>query len=271
MQAQGGYFKFLYFCSIQFLLTNVAISQDSLYLIGTITGHSTTENIINVKGVGDVNGDGYDDFMVSVGYNSIKLYLGSPNINLTTSITFHYPGKETPNGLGNMAGIGDVNGDGYNDFLLGGSYDNGAGGKGKVFLYLGGTKIDTIPIKEFSEPWIEDDFGSTLQGVGDINKDGYDDFVIGSPYNWTDGKGRVYLFWGGDTISWERSITFTSDTIEDYFGKSVANIGDINGDGYDDLAIGAPGNGSDSGKVYIYYGGKTMHTTPDTILTSKHW
>ena len=117
-------FLFLFFT----LFFKIALCQDSLFLIGTITGQSTTEQIINVKGVGDINGDGYDDFMVSIGYHSIQLFLGSPNFKLTPSIIFHYPGKETPNGLGNMAGIGDVNGDGYNDFLLGGDYDNGAGG-----------------------------------------------------------------------------------------------------------------------------------------------
>lgn len=251
------------------LFSNIVFCQDSLYLIGTITGKSTTEQIIGAKGVGDINGDGYDDFMVSVGYHSIQLYLGSPNFNLTPSVTFHYPGKETPNGLGNMAGIGDVNGDGYNDFLLGGSYDNGAGGKGKVFLYYGGKHIDTIPVMEFSEPWIEDQFGSALQGVGDLNKDGYDDFVIASQYNWSDGKGRVYLFYGGDTISLARSITF-SDTLGGYFGTSVANIGDINGDGFDDIAIGAEVPSVDSGRVYIYHGGMKMDTIPDTVLTSNH-
>jgi hypothetical protein len=260
---------FLYLISILLFLTSDVFCQDSLYLIGTITGKSTTEKIIDVKGVGDINGDGYDDFMVSVGYHSIQLYLGSPNLNLTPSIIFHYPGKETPNGLGNMAGIGDVNGDGFNDFLLGGSYDNGSGGKGKVFLYYGGKHIDTIPVMEFSEPWIMDQFGSALQGVGDLNKDGYDDFVIGSQYNWTDGKGRVYLFYGGDTISFARSITF-SDTLGGFFGKSVANIGDINGDGFDDIAISAEVPSVDSGRVYIYHGGMTMDTIPDTVLTSNY-
>jgi hypothetical protein len=265
-------FLFLFFT----LFFKIALCQDSLYLIGTITGQSTTEQIINVKGVGDINGDGYDDFMVSIGYHSIQLFLGSPNFKLTPSIIFHYPGKETPNGLGNMAGIGDVNGDGYNDFLLGGSYDNGAGGKGKVFLYYGGPHIDTIPVMEFSEPWIEDQFGSALQGVGDLNKDGYDDFVIGSQYNWSDGKGRVYLFWGGDTISFARSMTFVDTQaigkpIDSFFGVSVANIGDINRDGFDDIAISAGYNMSEpSEKVYIYYGGMAMDTIPDTVLTSNN-
>ena len=247
------------------LFTTIIHCQDSLYLIGTITGESTTDMITDVKGIGDINGDGYDDFIVSSGYHTVKLYLGSSNFNLTPDIIFHYPDKESLNSIGGGAGIGDVNGDGYNDFLLRGSFYD-VGGKGKVFLFYGGPKIDTIPVKIFSEPWIQDWFGHTMQGVGDINKDGYADFVIGSPYNWTDGKGRVYLFWGGDTISWERCTTFTSDSLGDQFGSSVANIGDINGDGYDDLAIGAP----QSGKVYIYYGGKTLHTTPDSILTADH-
>ena len=142
------YFFSLYLFLMILFLTSAVFCQDSLYLIGTITGQSTTEQINGVKGVGDINGDGYDDVMVSVGYHSIQLYLGSPNLILTPSIIFHYPGKETPSGLGNMAGIGDVNGDGYNDFLLGGSYDNGAEGKGKMFLYYGGKHIDTIPVME---------------------------------------------------------------------------------------------------------------------------
>ena len=84
---------------------------------------------------------------------------------------------------------------------------------GKVFIYLGGPTIDTIPISEFNENWIQDNFGYDVEGVGDINKDGFDDFIITSPINWSTGMGYAYLFWGGDTISWNRSVTFTSKTL----------------------------------------------------------
>ena len=46
-----------------------------------------------------------------------------------------------------------------------------------MFLFYGGKTIDTIPVAEFSEPWIQDNFGQPTVGVGDINKDGYDDFA----------------------------------------------------------------------------------------------
>ena len=63
-----------------------------------------------------------------------------------------------------------------------------------------------------------------------MNKDGYDDFAIGSPYNWTNGKGYVYIFWGGESISFDRSVILTSpnNSIVDLFGTSSANIDDIN-------------------------------------------
>jgi hypothetical protein len=252
-------------------------NQDSLYLIGSITGESTEKRIGSAKGIGDINGDGFDDFMISMRTGNlvrdqgvVKLYFGSADFDLNEDIVFHYPGSDNLNDFGGRYGIGDVNGDGYDDFVLTGVFGDWVYPKGKAFLYYGGETIDTIPANEFYQPnAIQDAFGETYS-VGDINKDSYQDFVISSPYNWSDGKGYAYLFWGGDTISWNRSITFTSDTLEDGFGSGVANIGDINNDSYDDLAIGAIGgpSGYDTSKIYIYYGGFQMDNEPDTILIS---
>jgi hypothetical protein len=268
--------EFLCLFSILFFLTNVAICQDSLYLIGTITGESNAKRITDVKGIGDVNGDGYADFMITTVNNTVTLYFGSQNINLTPSIVFHYPGKEKLFAFGGCAGIGDVNGDGYDDFVLKGEFYDSGRTSGNIFVYYGGPTIDTIPKYEFYDQWMQDMFGLLVQNVGDINKDGYNDFAVSNPYNWSDGKGRVYLFYGGDTISFAKSTTFIDTLaigklIDSFFGVSVANIGDVNGDGFDDLAISASYNLSEpSEKVYIYYGGKTMHTNPDTILTSNN-
>ena len=253
----------------------LCFSQDSLYLIGTITGISNAQRITDVKGIGDVNGDGYDDFIVSertgktnTDMGIVKLHFGSANVDLIPDVIFHYPGKDSLNDLLDGCGIGDINNDGYNDFALNGSFgDWGRFPKGKSFIYLGGAMIDTVPIAGFYEPWIQDAF-YIYTGVGDMNKDGYDDFIARSPYNWTNGKGYVYLFFGGDTISEERIITFTSNILGDTFGASAANIGDMNGDGFDDLAIGAPN--LDSGQVYIYYGGNPMDTVPAIVLTGNY-
>lgn len=249
-------------------------AQDSLYLIGSITGESTIQRIGGAIGVGDVNGDGYDDFIITMRTGNtvsdqgiVKLYFGSVNFDLNADVIFHYPGSDTKNDLGSGRGVGDINNDGYNDFVLIGGFGDWGFPKGKVFLYLGGETIDTIPVAEFYQPnAIQDLFGQTTK-LGDINKDGYDDFAISSGYNWSNGMGYVYLFWGGDTISWERSIIFTSDTLGDFYGASVANIGDINNDSYDDLAISKGGGPSiDSPKTYIYYGGNTVDTIPDITL-----
>jgi len=280
MKTKLYFFQTLIFISLLYPLFLEAEAQDSLYLVGTITGESTDKRISGGKSIGDVNGDGYDDFIISMRTGNIirdqgivKLYLGSANFDLNADIIFHYPGSDSLNDFGGGYGIGDVNEDGYDDFILRGGFGDWGFPKGKVFLYYGGETIDTIPVNEFYQPnAVQDGFGQPTEKLGDINQDSYDDFAISSPYNWSDGRGYVYLFWGGDTISWERSITFTSDTLEDFFGTSVANIGDVNTDSYEDIAIGAPNSLSseDTGKVYIYYGGEQMDNNPDTILISNN-
>ena len=278
MKTKFFFLQLLIIISLLYLSFTEIKAQDSLYLIGTITGESNGKNIVGVKGIGDVNGDGYGDFMISMrtgrtrsDQGIAKLYLGSANINLMPDVMFHYPGKDSLNDLGNTSGVGDINNDGYGDFTISGGFGDWGFPKGKVFLYYGGETIDTIPVAEFYGYGVEDKFGE-VTAVGDINKDGYDDFTISSPYNWSDGKGYVYLFWGGDTISWERSVTFTSDILGDLFGESVSNIGDVNEDGFDDVAISATAwiSGQDTEKVYFFYGDKLMNTEPDTIIVSRN-
>ncbi|MFZ2324560.1 MAG: T9SS type A sorting domain-containing protein [Ignavibacteriaceae bacterium] len=274
--------NFLYletFLLLLCLLSSNIKAQDSLYLVGTITGSSYETRITDIDRIGDVNGDGYDDFMVSRRTGSktkdqgiIQIYFGSPNLDLIPNIVLHYPDTDTLNDLGNASEIGDINGDGYDDFTVTGAFGDWGYTKGKVFLYYGGANIDTIPVAKFYEPWIQDYFGSVIEKVGDLDKDGYDDFTVSSTYNWSNGKGYVYLFWGGDTISLEKSITFASDSLGDFFGESVANIGDINNDGFDDIAIGAPNIGStiNPGTVYVYFSDNFISVIPDTILKGNY-
>jgi len=116
---------------------------------------------------------------------------------LNAEIIFHYPASDSLNDFGGGSGVGDVNDDGYDDFILSGGFGDWGFPKNKVFLYYGGETIDTIPVNEFIQPnAIQDGFGQPTVRLGDINQDSYDDFAIGSPYNWSDGKGYAYLFWG---------------------------------------------------------------------------
>ena len=81
-----------------------AKAQDSLYLVGTITGMSFDNRITDVRGIGDVNGDGYGDFIIATrtesNYGIIKLYFGAEYLDLTPDIIFQYPGKDKYHDLG---------------------------------------------------------------------------------------------------------------------------------------------------------------------------
>ena len=278
MKTKFYFLDYLKILLLLYLFFPYTKAQDSLYLVGTIIGESYEKRITNVNRIGDVNADGYDDFMVSRRTGNVtrdqgitQLYLGSATLDLIPDVTFHYPVNDNFNDLGDASEVGDVNGDGYDDFAISGFFGDFGFSKGKVFLYYGGETVDTIPVAEFYEPWIGDIFGGDIEEIGDLNKDGYEDFTISSAYNWSTGRGYVYLFWGGDTISWGRSITFTSPDIGDLFGASTANIGDINNDDFEDIAIGAPNiiSGNDTGKVYVFFGGHSINTHVDYILTSE--
>ena len=203
-------------------------AQDSLHLAMTLTGESYAKRITDAVGVGDVNGDGYCDFAVSR-LGSVRLYLGGAKFDTSRIVEF--------NTGGNVAGAGDVNGDGYDDILIASQFNSGAERKGIVRLYLGGRDIDTTADFSFYDTKTGMDAMGSVSGAGDVNGDGYDDFLIGEPYNWTDATGKPYLFLGGMTLPAEPAVTFVSDSVGDNFGYSVRGIGDVNGDGFDDIAI----------------------------------
>lgn len=165
-----------------------------------------------------------------------------------------------------LSGAGDVNGDGYDDVIIASSQDNDSGRySGSAYVYYGsGSGIDTATEdKIIASDGAEDDvFGWSLSGAGDVNGDGYDDVIIGAYGDDDSGRnsGSAYVYYGSsvgiDTASEDKIIA--SDAAEsDYFGVSVSGAGDVNGDGYDDVIIGANGNddsGDGSGSAYVYYG-----------------
>lgn len=110
-------------------------------------------------------------------------------------------------------------------------------------------------------------FGYSVAGAGDVNKDGYDDIVIGAreysiPGSGGGAQGKAFVYLGGseglqNTPVWSD----TGNTSYDWFGTAVAGIGDVNKDGFDDIAIGTEewinGDGFREGRVYVYYGSPT--------------
>jgi hypothetical protein len=110
-------------------------------------------------------------------------------------------------------------------------------------------------------------FGTSIGDAGDVNNDGYDDLIVGAPTT-NASQGAVYIFFGGSVMDNGPDVVLTGENPGDCFGYSVAGIGDMDNDGYDDVVVGAPYNdamGPDSGKVYIYRGGASMDSIPDAV------
>jgi hypothetical protein len=153
-----------------------------------------------VAGAGDVNGDGFDDFIIGAEYdddggsNAGQTYLilgkasgWAMDTDLSAASASFWGEDANDNSGDSVAGAGDVNGDGYDDFLIG-AYgdDDGGSSAGQTYLILGkasGWAMDTDLSAASASFWGEDagdDSGTSVAGAGDVNGDGYDDFIIGA-------------------------------------------------------------------------------------------
>ncbi|MBM4249772.1 MAG: hypothetical protein FJ149_10160 [Euryarchaeota archaeon] len=236
----------------------------------------------SVAGAGDVNGDGYDDILIGAwgdddgGNMAGQTYLilgkasGWAMDTDLSAASASFWGEDAYDYSGySVAGAGDVNGDGYDDILIGAVYDEDGGtSAGQTYLILGkasGWARDTGLSAASASFWGEDAWdysGYSVAGAGDVNGDGYDDILIGA-YGDDDGgnmAGQTYLIlgkasgWAMDTDLSAASASFWGEDASDYSGYSVAGAGDVNGDGYDDILIGAYGDedgGSAAGQTYL--------------------
>jgi len=161
-----------------------------------------------------------------------------------------------------VASAGDVNGDGFDDVVVGAPcYDNGETDEGCAFQYLGSSSgLLTTPSWTAEGNQIDTAFGRSVASAGDVNGDGFDDVVVMAPQydNGEMDEGRVYLYLGSSSgLSATSSWTTEGNQVDAIFGWSAASAGDVNNDGYDDVVVGAPGydNGETSeGRAYLYLG-----------------
>jgi hypothetical protein len=135
-----------------------------------------------------------------------------------------------------------------------------------VNVYLGGVSADTI--SDLSLPSLElgDLFGAAVEGLGDINGDGYGDFAVGAPAA-DAGRGKVYVYLGGSSLSSTPAMVLAGNTPGDMFGSAIASAGRLSSDTYGDFAIGAPGASAGSGSVFLFAGGTTLSSVPAAIVT----
>ncbi len=208
----------------------------------------------SVSGLGDVNQDGYDDVIVGVVFDdtagnnagAARVYSGFDG---TVIYTFYGAQADILFGY-SVDGPGDINNDGYVDMIVGARDENNTG-SATVFSGMDGSVL----FKFFGDA-ANDKFGAAVSAAGDVNRDGYRDFLVGafgdSNQGSASGSARVYSGLDGSVI-----YTFNGDDWADWLGIAVGAAGDVNGDGYDDVIVGAIGdddNGSRSGTVRVYSG-----------------
>jgi hypothetical protein len=176
---------------------------------------------------------------------------------------------------------GDVNGDGYSDLIVGASsYTNGESREGRAFLYQGSASGLSATADWTAESnQVDAKFGHFAGMAGDVNGDGYSDIIVGATSydNGESDEGRAFVYHGStaglnSTAAW----TAESDQAAAFFGWSVGTAGDVNGDGYSDIIVGAVSydNGeSDEGRAFVYHGSAKLAepTATPTPIPSLTW
>jgi MYXO-CTERM domain-containing protein len=241
----------------------------------TLTGEATGNWFgWSVSGAGDVNNDGYDDVIVgacnySSGTGRAYVYTGSASGVSTTAATT-LTGEATGIRFGwSVSDAGDVNNDGYDDVIVGAfkySYSTG-----RAYVYTGSASgVSTTAATTLTGEATGNQFGLSVSGAGDVNNDGYDDVIVGA-LRYSSNIGRTYVYAGSASgVSTTAVTTLTGGGSGYYFGLSVSGAGDVNGDGYDDVIVGAYGYSSDTGRAYVYAGSASgVSSTAATTLTGE--
>jgi len=232
----------------------------------------------SVATAGDVNGDGYSDIIVGApGKNtsggSAFAYYGSSD-SVEDDYGWNKPSNKENAHFGHaVASAGDVNGDGYADVIVGGpQWDGGLAFEGIATLYLGsGSGLNIAPSWSKTSNQENAQYGWSVSTAGDVNGDGYDDVIVGAPYydHSQENEGMVWVYHGNledldSAPSWDKE----SDQANAHFGYDVSTAGDVNGDGYSDVIVGAPDidmGQSDEGAAWVYKG------SADGLISKPIW
>ena len=254
-----------------------AAARPPVLLSGGVPGESFG---CSVASAGDVNGDGYGDVVVGayqsgrVGQAVGRAYIFFGGHRPQTRPNVILSGEAPGDAFGVcVASAGDMNQDGYADVIVG-AYQNDARGAnaGRAYVFFGGPKPHEQPDLILNGSAAGDAFGYAVASAGDVNKDGFSDVIVGAYENSARGAGagRVYVFFGGVRPDATPDLVLSGEAAGDRFGISVDTAGDMNGDGFGDVVVGAYQNdagGTDAGRAYVFFGGARPDDRADLVVT----
>ncbi len=239
-----------------------------------------------VSSAGDINNDGFDDLLVNVG-NSLCVVFGKDS---DFDAAFDLSSLDGTNGfiieggggiyLADNVSAGDINGDGFDDVIVGAESNNGSslGSCNVIFGRASGfeaaldlSSLNGINGFRIIGENVGDFFGTSVSSAGDVNGDGFEDVIVGASNADPSGdkSGVSYVVFGKASgfeatmnisdLASEAGFRLDGENEFDFSGSSVSGAGDVNNDGYDDLIVGAlgansDGTGTSSGATYIIFG-----------------
>jgi hypothetical protein len=254
------------------LLSEVAAGTGGFAIDGEATGGNPG---VSVSGAGDANGDGLDDLVVGAPWRN-RAYVvfgkadtdavaladvatGTGGFALDSEAAYDYAGLS-------VSGVGDMNGDGLDDVVVGapGANLDGVFDSGRAYVVLGKADTDPVALADVAfgsggfamDGEVDEDLaGASVAGVGDVNGDGIPDVVVGAG-----GTNRTYVVLGKmdtDRVALADVAVGTGGFALEGPGWGVSGVGDMNGDGLAEVMVGACGADQNEllfGRAFVVFG-----------------